>query len=128
LKENTKLVLSVISIVVIGPILWWSWTSDDLNPPRPEISAEERDAGSLRYACKDRIEAVLHDPSSAQWGMFDDGWFQRWPVQDDGRTLIVTAVFRANNALGNPVLGGYRCTAERNGDSLTFSGIEEITP
>jgi len=126
MSENVKTVLSLIAIAVAAPFLYWSWTSETINPPRPEMSQSEKDAGILRRACKNLLEGVLHDPSSAEWSMGDDGWYQRWPVRDDGAKLSVTATFRSNNAFGVLVMGQYRCTADREDGVLVFTGLESL--
>jgi len=69
MSENKKLVLVLVALLIMAPFVWMFWS---IQPEEREISQAERDASNLRYECRERLAGVLHDPSSAQWGIRDD--------------------------------------------------------
>jgi hypothetical protein len=122
MSDNLKLALIALALLIMAPfiILFRSVT-----PEPKQISQAEKDAGILRIACRDEISRALHDPSSAEWGIGNDGWFQTWPVSDDGNNLTATATFRAKNAFGALVNARYQCSAVRIDGMLSLTSIKK---
>jgi len=127
MKAVIKFIFQTIAVVIIAIGGFTIYLIQQSEPePKPEMSQADTDAGIMRLVCKDTINANLHDPSSAEWGFRDDGWFQTWPVSDDGENLSVTAKFRAKNKLGALVVAEYTCTAKRVDGELQFMGIKAL--
>ena len=120
---KAKEVFVLIGLIVMAPFIWLFWS---IQPEKVEMSQSEKDAGTIRLVCMETNRANLHDPSSAQWSMGDDGWFQKWPVKDDGETLSVIAKFRAKNKLGAIIVAGYTCEAKRINGELKFTGASPL--
>lgn len=126
MKEALKIIGSLLAITIVGPFLWWSWTSDTMNPPKAEMSPEDKMLSDARWACQQAIRDILHDPDSAEWGMRSGNWYARWPARIDGDVVTVAPQFRATNAIGATVLTSWRCSIRMTDDSWTFLELTEL--
>ena len=124
--EALKIMLSILAIAIVAPFLWWSWTSETTNPPKRETTQSEQWRSGARLACRQFISDHLHDPSSAKWGMRDDGWYATWPAQadDDGR-VEVQPQFRASNAFGATIISDWNCEVQATDDTWQLINLSE---
>ncbi|MDB6177938.1 hypothetical protein PAF17_10540 [Paracoccus sp. Z330] len=126
MNENVKAILSLGVIAIAAPFLWWSWTDDDLNPPKQEMSQKDKDLSEARYACQQSIAANLHDPESAEWEMGSDNWYATWPARVNGSTITVEPSFRVHNALGTKILSQWSCVIDTTDNSWRLVSLEEL--
>jgi hypothetical protein len=105
--ETLKLIGSILAIVIVAPILWFSWGMDNPKTAEPEPTQFEVNQTSARYRCRDVVKAMLHDPESA-----DLGWIGDWKtglLNDDEKTMAVQAQIRARNGFGAMRLTNFQC-------------------
>ena len=119
-------VAATFGLVVAVPFLWWSWTSETMNPPAPKATPEQRKISDARFACSEYIKELLHDPDSADWGMNSGHWYVAWPARLDGDTVTVQPQFRATNGFGATVLTQWICEISITDTEWTLISLKEI--
>ncbi len=102
-----KEIAAGVGLLIAVPFLYWSWTSDDLNPPKPEPTQLEVNLSNARFSCREAIKQALHDPGSAELGAI---W--NWPAaleRGNENTILVQPVIRATNGFGAKVQVRFQC-------------------
>ncbi|WP_218153153.1 hypothetical protein [Tranquillimonas alkanivorans] len=115
------------SLFVTVPLIWWSWTSETMNPAKPEPSAEEQMESGARYACRYFIEPRLRNPDSADWGAMGDHSYASWPASADvgsGR-VTVNPRFRAENGFGGMTISDWHCEVQKDRDDWVLVSLTE---
>jgi hypothetical protein len=115
-----KLFFSIIAIVVVGPFLYWSLSND---PPSRSTSEAELERIAARRMCREAIEAVLHDPRSAQWEP-TSSW-AAGPLRGDDSTFLVQTNMRARNAFGAMVQTQFECTFQCRGGAMRLVELKD---
>lgn len=124
--EALKITLSILAIAIVAPFLWWSWSNNPGSDTDREMTQAEQDRSGARFACRQFISDRLHDPSSAQWGTRDDGWYARWPAESRGEGRVeVRAQFRANNAFGGTIISDWNCEVQATEDTWQLVNLSE---
>lgn len=117
-----------------GGALWVTWSIISVGnelfpaPERAEMTVAEQLRGEARALCMMTIQGALHDPSSAEWGAFSDGFYGSWQAQVDesAGTVEVRPRFRAKNAMGAMILSEWVCVAEGEVGALRVTTIREL--
>lgn len=123
--QTLKTILALIGIFIAIPFIYWSWTSDAMNPPKPEVFQAEKDRSTARFVCREALKQALHDPDSAEFGQY-----YSWPaglMEDDDSIMLVQPEIRATNGFGAKVLTQFECRfAVAPEGGVTFLSVREI--
>lgn len=87
------------------------------DPPQSQEPEQEAEAASdplmsARYACREFIAPMLHDPGSVEWV----SWTQWAGFEREDGSFYVAVDLRAKNAMGALVLQEVDCNVRRDGD------------
>lgn len=129
--ENVKLGASLVTIAVVGTFLYHSWGIGEpaSEAPEPPPDPEDELRAEARLACQEWIRPRLRDPSSAEWGWRDDGWYARWPAAiGEGGEVEVLAGFRAANAFGGTIWSEWHCHVliDREAGTVALLDLREL--